>query len=119
MNTQRAGARAERLARDYLCERGLQLLRSNYRCRWGEIDLIMRDDDCIVFVEVRLRRHTGFGGAAGSIAPHKQARIGNTALDYLGCVEQSISLPCRFDVVAIDSEEHNIRWLRDAFRPAH
>src|SRR5437899_5283595 len=73
------GDRAEQIAAGYLQRKGLALIETHYRCRWGEIDLILRDRDTVVFTEVRLRRSKDFGGAAYSVDARKQARIIATA----------------------------------------
>jgi len=90
----KAGDRAEQIAAGYLQRKGLALIETHYRCRWGEIDLILRDLDTVVFTEVRLRRSKGFGGAAYSVDARKQARIIATARHYLAGQEGS-SLPVR------------------------
>ena len=115
--TRHSGDTAERLAEKYLGEQGLKLVARNYRCRYGEIDLIMQERDVTVFVEVRLRRTRGehdFGGAAASIGPRKQARIIAAAQHYLAGMKQLP--PCRFDAVLLNQlTGSRIEWLRDAF----
>lgn len=107
------GKTAELLAAAYLQRQGLQLLECNYRCRCGEIDLIMRDGSELVFVEVRLRSSAVFGGAGASITPAKQQKLARTAEHYL---QQHGTAPCRFDAVLLDSlAEHDLHWLRNAF----
>lgn len=108
------GAQAEQQAARYLRQQGLQLLAQNYRCRMGEIDLIMQDGETLVFVEVRLRSNPAFGGAAGSIDKHKQQRIIRTAQHYLASLPH---LPrCRFDAVLMeDAEGKSVQWLKNAF----
>lgn len=107
------GDRAERLAAEYLRDKGLNLLESNYRCRVGEIDLVLRDGDTIVFAEVRLRTNAKFGGAAYSIDRRKQARLIAAARRWLAGKEDA---PCRFDVVLLDRlDASGIDWIRDAF----
>jgi len=109
----KAGDRAERIAAAYLEEQGLALIESRYRCRWGEIDLILRDRDTVVFAEVRLRSSQTFGGAAYSVDRHKQARIIATARHYLAGAREAA---CRFDVVLLERiEPPRIEWIRDAF----
>ncbi len=109
------GQRAENLAAGYLEQRGLPVLTRNYRCRGGEIDLICRDRKTLVFVEVRLRRNSGFGGAAASITPGKQRRIVLAAQHYLMTQGQG-DCDCRFDCVLLDAmNEGHIEWIRDAF----
>lgn len=108
------GALAEQWAAQYLQRQGLKPVARNYRSRFGEIDLIMRDGATLVFVEVRLRRNGGFGGAAASIDAHKQQRLVRTAQQYLASLAQLP--PCRFDAVLMDDAEgRNAQWLRNAF----
>ena len=108
------GRRAEQWAAQYLQHQGLQPVAQNYRSRYGEIDLIMRDGETLVFVEVRLRSHAGFGGAAASIDAHKQQRIVRTAQQYLAGLARTP--PCRFDAVLLDDDAgSNVQWLRNAF----
>ena len=108
-----SGDRAERIAAEYLQGQGLALLESRYRCRWGEIDLILRDRDTLVFAEVRLRRSKTFGGGAYSVDRRKQARIIATARHYLSGTREAA---CRFDVVLLERiEPPSIEWIRDAF----
>lgn len=105
-----AGRDAEERAARHLARHGLQILARNYRCRGGEIDLVCRDGATLVFVEVRLRTNSGYGGAAASITPAKQRRLVLAANHYLA----GKSLPaCRFDAVLLDGE--NIDWIRNAF----
>jgi putative endonuclease len=108
------GVQAEQLAARYLQQQGLKLIEQNYRCRFGEIDLIMRDGTTLVFIEVRLRHHAGFGGAAASIDARKQKRIISTAQRYLAGLA-SVP-PCRFDAVLLDdAREGRMQWLKNAF----
>ena len=107
------GDQAERIAAAYLQDQGLALIESRYRCRWGEIDLILRDRDTVVFAEVRLRSSKTFGGAAYSVDGRKQARIIATARHYLAGAKEAA---CRFDVVLLERiEPPRIEWIRDAF----
>jgi putative endonuclease len=108
------GALAEQWAAQYLQRQGLKPVARNYRSRFGEIDLIMRDGATLVFVEVRLRRIGGFGGAAASIDSHKQQRLIRTAQQYLAGLSQLP--PCRFDALLMDDAQgRNAQWLRNAF----
>lgn len=109
------GRAAEDLACHYLAERGLVLLERNYRCRRGEIDLILRDTDTLVFVEVRYRGQGRFGSAAESVDRHKQMRLAACARQYLQARPHTVRTCCRFDVVAIDGPDCKIEWIRDAF----
>jgi putative endonuclease len=108
--TQAAGAAAEELAAHHLVKHGLRVVERNFRVRGGEIDLICRDGSSVVFVEVRLRRRSDYGGAAASITAAKQARIIMAARHWLA---RHGEFPCRFDCVLLDGE--HIEWLRDAF----
>lgn len=100
-----------------LVRRGLTLLARNYRCRRGEIDLVMRDADTLVFVEVRRRSSRAFGGALDSVDARKRARLVAAAEHFLMTRRIGDDRPCRFDVVAIDGRPPHtaIEWLRDAF----
>lgn len=106
------GARAEGLAADFLTARGLALVARNFRTRQGEIDLIMRDRDTLVFVEVRLRARAGYGGAAASITAAKRTRLVAAAQAYLARLGREP--PCRFDAVLLDDlDPASIEWERD------
>lgn len=107
------GAAGEELAAQHLTERGLRVIERNFRVRGGEIDLICRDGATVVFVEVRLRRRSDYGGAAASITTTKQARIVLAARHWLARHGQYNDSPCRFDCVLLDGE--HLEWLRDAF----
>ena len=114
MSTRQAkGAAAEQLAAGYLARQGLSVTERNFRVRGGEIDLICRDGEMTIFVEVRLRSRNDFGGAASSITAAKQARLVLAARHWL---LRHGPTPCRFDCVLLDGlDTHNIEWLRNAF----
>jgi len=113
MTQNATGARAERLAEEFLLRHGLVLVERNFRCRMGEIDLILRDRDTLVFAEVRLRSARDFGGAAASVDRAKQARVSAAARHYLACMRER---PCRFDVLVLDRlDPEAIEWIKDAF----
>lgn len=109
------GSQGEDRAAEHLARAGLRLLSRNWRCKAGELDLVARDrDGTLVFVEVRRRASSAFGGAAASITPAKQLRLARAAEFYrqvMRCTDQ----PCRFDVVLI--EAGRLEWIRDAFQP--
>lgn len=108
------GDEAEMLAAAHLEKHGLCVVARNYRCRQGEIDLIMRDGDTLVFVEVRLRTNSKFGGAAESITQQKQGKILQAARHYLAGQRQLP--PCRFDAVLLGGlDAGTIEWLKNAF----
>ncbi len=108
------GSEAERYAEKFLMQRNLVLLHRNYRCRFGEIDLIMREGVTLVFVEVRLRASQIFGGAAASITLSKQRKLLCTARYYLASL--NTEPPCRFDAVLLSAcNDQKIEWIRNAF----
>lgn len=111
------GAAAERRAAQYLKQAGLSLVASNYRSPYGEIDLIMRQEDELVFVEVRFRTRTDYGSALESVDRRKQERLRATAAHYLQQDRNTSNPPCRFDIVAItpSPEGDRVEWLRNAF----
>lgn len=109
------GVQAEQAACDHLLARGLRLQARNYRCRSGEIDLIMRDGETLVFVEVRFRSSNRFGGAAASVDAAKQQKLIRAAQTFLA--EQRCNhLPCRFDVVTVCPHDGGMRvdWIPNA-----
>jgi putative endonuclease len=106
------GARAESLAAEFLVARGLAIVERNFRTRLGEIDLIARDRETLVFVEVRKRRSDAYGGAAASITYAKRTRLVAAAQVYLATLDREP--PCRFDAVLIDGAiPPQIEWYRD------
>jgi putative endonuclease len=107
---QREGDAAEERALRYLEQQGMQLVERNFRCKGGEIDLIVQSGPTLVFVEVRKRADTRYGGAAASITPRKQGRILLAAQVFLQRYRQPP--PCRVDVVAVDGD--SLRWLPNA-----
>jgi putative endonuclease len=113
MTQNATGVRAEQLAEEFLVRQGLALVKRNFRCRMGEIDLILRDRDMLVFAEVRLRSACDFGGAAASVDRGKQARLTAAARHFLAGKRER---PCRFDVVVLDRlDPEAIEWIKDAF----
>ncbi len=113
------GAQAERLACRYLQTQGLRLVTRNYRCRGGELDLLMRQRELLVVIEVRHRRGRRFGGAAESVDARKRRRLILATQDYLARYPAAAAAPVRFDVLALDGDiaAPAIDWIRDAFRP--
>lgn len=108
------GSDAEQVAASYLQRQRLILVTQNYRCRFGEIDLIMRDGTTLVFIEVRMRSHEIFGGAAASITLSKQAKLLRTARYYLA--ELNSEPPCRFDALLLSGANgQEIEWIKNAF----
>ena len=120
-DTRTLGFDAEQLATDFLAREGTQIIQRNFRCRLGEIDLIVRDDRCIAFVEVRYRGSRSFSRAVLTVDRHKQKKLIRTAALYLSKRPRYADCTTRFDVVAIDADaggDLSIDWIRDAFRPA-
>lgn len=108
------GAGAEQLALEYLQQQGLQLLHSNFRCKLGELDLVMRDGQTLAIIEVRYRQSEQYGGALASVTRQKQARIIAATQHYViihGLSQSAI----RFDVVAIGGDRR-INWIKNAFQ---
>jgi len=121
-NTQTSGDAGEAIALEYLQQQGLTLITRNYRCRRGEIDLIMQHHESIVFIEVRYRRNNRFGGAHASVDRRKQDKLIVSALHYLQENRRAARQPARFDVIAIHAatqtvpQVDNILWIQDAFQ---
>ncbi len=106
------GREAEQLALEHLRRHGLSEVERNYRCRFGEIDLIMRDGPVLVFVEVRMRTSAAFGGAPASIDARKQRKLLSAARHYMSSTGR---IPdCRFDAVLLNGDTC-IEWIQNAF----
>ena len=109
------------MALQFLQQNGLTPVQRNFQCRLGELDLVMRDHDCLVVVEVRYRGSRSLVSAGHSIDRRKQQKLIRTTALYLAWNQRFANCPLRFDVVGIDADAHNkisIEWIRDAFRPA-
>jgi putative endonuclease len=117
MTTRSVGARFEQLALEHLERAGLKLVERNFRTRYGELDLIMRDGNTLVFAEVRYRRDPRFGGGAASVGPGKREKLARAAQGFLQGRPHLASLPCRFDVIAFDgaADAPACDWQRAAF----
>jgi putative endonuclease len=118
---QQRGEQTEQQAESWLNRQGLSTVARNWRCRMGEIDLIMLEEDVLVFVEVRFRSSTQHGGAAGSVDPRKQRRLVAAARHYLRLRPEMAMLRCRFDVIAVQPDKHNdisVDWIPGAFYAA-
>ncbi|HEX7115511.1 MAG TPA: YraN family protein [Steroidobacter sp.] len=111
------GIRGEDAALEHLRAAGLKLVERNYRCRGGEIDLVMLEGATLVLVEVRWRSSMQFGGAAASVTWRKQQRLARAARSLLDERPGLRRYPARFDVVAIDTPEGRveINWIKGAF----
>ena len=112
---QRAGDAAEDAAANHLMAAGCRIVARNARYRDGEVDLVARERDVLVFVEVRMRGSSRFGGAAVSVNSLKQKRIARAAQHWLIGQYGERWPACRFDVVTVDGNG-TIDWIRDAFQ---
>jgi len=116
--TRDKGSDAEEASCMYLTKQGLKLIQKNYHCRHGEIDLIMRQDDTLVFIEVRYRKNNNYGGALESVTPAKKKKVQATVLHYIQ--SNAIKGDVRIDVMGMapQSEEtssYNFNWIKNAF----
>jgi len=113
------GVAAERAAEQWLIRQGLISVTRNFRCRHGEIDLVMSDNEQLIFVEVRLRSHNDYGGAIESVTRAKQQKILRAAQFFLASEPRWQHMPCRFDVLAAKPREKSAQlewqWLPAAF----
>lgn len=122
--TKQIGDTTENLAEQYLIKQGLRKISKNFRYKTGEIDLIMEDDQHLIFIEVRYRKNKLFGSGSETISVKKQQRLIQTARYYLQKYNLTESRACRFDVVSISgeldtalkpSDRYHIEWLPNAF----
>lgn len=112
------GILAEQLAEKWLRKHSsLRLVERNYRCRMGELDLIMEDEHCLVFVEVRFRSNLAFGGPLASVTPTKQKRLIQAAQDFLVHHPRYTDCHCRFDVIGLTGSlrQPTYEWVQGAF----
>ncbi len=110
-----SGRRAEAQAQRYLEAHGLGLVTSNYRCRSGELDLVMFDKEALVIVEVRYRSRSEFMRAEESVDWRKQARLIRATEHFLLGRRDLSEMPVRFDVLAV-AGDGAVTWIRDAFQ---
>ena len=111
------GQQAEKIALAFLLKKGLARLEKNYQCTQGEIDIIMLDNQELVFVEVRYRKSDAFGSSLESVDSRKQAKIQATAEHYMQKKSKTSFNACRFDVMALagDISKPSIDWVEAAF----
>ncbi|WP_440874681.1 YraN family protein [Thalassotalea sp. PLHSN55] len=117
-NTVAVGQSLEALAEKYLISQGLTSFTKNFHSRQGEIDLIMREQNTWVFVEVKYRKSNQFGGPLAAVSASKQQKIKQCAAFFLQQQQlNEYNTPCRFDVVALLGQQHQpeITWLKNAF----
>ena len=115
---QAVGDTFEDLACRYLEQAGLTVLARQLTCPRGEIDVVLRERDLLVFVEVRARNQSSYGGAAASVTSHKQTKLVRAAKWHLASLTQQFFAgcepSCRIDVIAF--EQGHMQWLQDAIR---
>ena len=110
------GSQAEDQALRFLQRHGLKLLARNWRCKLGELDLVMQDGDTVAVIEVRSRARRDWGAAAETVDARKQARLVRATKLWLARQPQLAEQPLRFDVVTLDAGE--LEWRREAFDAA-
>lgn len=113
MNTTLAGREGEAKAAEYLRKKRYAIIGSNYRCRFGELDLIAKKRDLVIFVEVKLRKNDRFGAASDAVTPAKREKLRKAALSWLAATE--CTAPTRFDVIEIYTETGRINHIENAF----
>lgn len=112
------GKVTEAFAENYLINQGLTPIGRNVHCRQGEIDLVMRDDEIIVFIEVKYRKNNNFGGAIEAVSIAKQNKIRHcVAFFFQQANLNEYNTPCRFDVIALEGNinQPQVTWLKNAF----
>lgn len=116
-NQPSTGQKAETFAARYLKHQGLKLLERNFTSSFGEIDLIMKDNETLVFIEVKFRTDSDWADAVETVTISKQQKIIKTAKHYKQKHKISEYIACRFDVIAIDNElnAENTEWFKHAF----
>lgn len=116
-----AGMALESIAASYLTDQGLELIESNFSCKLGELDLIMKDGDTLVFVEVRSRSSLGFMDPVTSIDYRKQKKLLRSASVYLKYHGLTDRVPCRIDVIGVHKsapdQTYQFDWIKDAIQP--
>ncbi len=111
MNKRRVGTFYEERACEYLKKHGIIILKMNYRCKMGEIDIIGKDGNCVVFFEVKYRRNDDYGHAFFAVDTKKQYRICRCATCF--CMQNAWVSEFRYDVIGISDTK--IEWMKDAF----
>lgn len=115
--TYQIGHYVEACVANYLSEQGVVILHKNFRCRLGEIDLIVQDREILAFVEVRYRKYDFFGDAKSSVTIHKQRKLKRSAQFFLIRYPSFKNAFCRFDVVSVDTvdDRAQVDWIKGAF----
>ena len=113
MNSTLTGREGEARAAEYLRKKRYDIIGANYRCRFGELDLIAKKRELVIFVEVKLRKNDRFGAAADAVTPAKREKLRKAALSWLAVTE--CTAPTRFDVIEIYTETGRINHIENAF----
>lgn len=103
-NKRKTGQKYEEMAVQYLRGKGYRILKRNYRCPWGEIDVIAKHGEYLVFIEVKYRGSCAYGTPAEAVDGRKQRRISRAALSFYGGNGYEQNVPCRFDVIGVDGK---------------
>jgi putative endonuclease len=117
-NRQNTGRRGEEIARQYLLDQGYRIEATNYRYRRVEIDIVAKEGECLVFVEVKTRRGLGFGHPSGAVSATKEAKISRAAKAYM--YETGHDWEIRFDIISVllhQDGSHTLEHIQDAFFP--
>lgn len=117
LNKREFGSQLETFAKTILLKEGCKIVQLNYQCRLGEIDIIIKDGNTLVFVEVRYRKHAMFGGAVASVDYRKQQKLIKAAQQYLVENKLTNNTICRFDVFAVEGpiDRLEYEWIKNAF----
>ena len=113
MNTTLTGREGEAKAADYLRRKKYEVMGANYRCRFGELDLIAKKRELVIFVEVKLRKNDRFGAAADAVTLSKQEKLRKAAASWLA--SHDCDAPARFDVIEIYTDTGRINHIENAF----
>ena len=113
MNTTLTGREREARAADYLRKQKYEVIGANYRCRFGELDLIAKKRELVIFVEVKLRKNDRFGAAADAVTASKQDKLRKAAASWLA--SHDCDAPTRFDVIEIYTDTGRINHIENAF----
>ena len=114
MNTTLAGREGEARAAEWLRKKGYDIVGANYHCRFGELDLIVKKRELVIFVEVKLRKNDRFGAASDAVTPAKREKLRKAAASWLAST--ACTAPTRFDVIEIYTESGTINHIIDAFQ---
>jgi len=106
------GNQAEAQAKDFLIKQGLDIIKTNFFCKGGEIDIIARDNDYLVFIEVKYRKQNQYGNPLEMVTAIKQKKLIHAAQHYL--LKLNNTPNCRFDVISIEPDKEEV-WIKNAF----